>query len=173
MTNLTGVPTGNARARPLCPALQPKEPEPLVPWLGCNNVLSTLLAVTAGGGTNAVFDYTLFREEKERKCDPVNCQPETMAITVWLSTDILNETLWNEVATPLQHRLCTPELRWHPRGKRRILQGFGQMLDVSNDGTQAAHIHSYVPLCETTNLDTCANVVMDGVDAAARTTQVR
>jgi hypothetical protein len=106
-------------ARPLCPSGQPKEPgffsdgwatsqpgqsglthnSAVGPWLGCNNIPTTLLAVTAGGGTNVGFDYTLYKEEKERKCNPQNCQPETMLVKVWKQRNILNDTLWQSYLT--------------------------------------------------------------------------
>ena len=84
----------NIKMRPVCPSMQPKKAEHQVPWLVCNNIPSSLFAITSGGGTNAEFDYVLYREESERKCDPINCQPETKDIKV-----IVTEPLYDTPAS--------------------------------------------------------------------------
>lgn len=48
--------------RPICPEMQPRQAKPADQWLTCTNIPSTLLATTSGGGTNAVFNWTLYQE---------------------------------------------------------------------------------------------------------------
>ena len=51
--------------RPLCPEIQPRSSVPAAHKLGCTNLPSTLLASTAGGGTNAMYHWSLWREYEE------------------------------------------------------------------------------------------------------------
>ena len=77
------------KLRPVCPAMQPKHDTPQTPWLVCNNVPTSLFAITSGGGTNVEFDYNIYKDETERKCDPINCMPETKIINVVVETNIV------------------------------------------------------------------------------------
>ena len=85
------IPDGSVKIkmRPVCPAMQPKHAAPQTPWLVCNNVPTSLFAITSGGGTNVEFDYNIYKDEVERKCDPINCMPETKLINVIAETNIV------------------------------------------------------------------------------------
>ena len=54
-----------ATLRPLCPEIQPRKSIPAPHKLACTNLPSTLLATTAGGGTNPVYGWSLWQEYEE------------------------------------------------------------------------------------------------------------
>lgn len=75
--------------RPICPEMQPRHANPAPYWLTCTNLPSTLLGTTTGGGTNAIFDYTLFQEFVEvRIIPPVHTTEE-----IWVMYPVENETV--------------------------------------------------------------------------------
>ena len=87
------IPDGSVKikARPVCPAMQPKRAEKQEPWLLCNNVPTSLFAITSGGGTNVEFDYNIYIDESERKCDPINCLPKTKDINIIVETNVIEQ----------------------------------------------------------------------------------
>jgi hypothetical protein len=100
------IPDGSVKIkmRPVCPAMQPKRAGLQTPWLVCNNVPTSLFAITGGGGTNVEFDYNIYKDETERKCDPVNCMAETKMINVIIETNIIEkEATCTGTATNTEH----------------------------------------------------------------------
>eukprot|EP01049_Picozoa_sp_SAG25_P001665 SAG25_NODE_78_length_16848_cov_6.662189_5_plen_3067_part_00 len=104
--------------RPVCPEIQPRSTNSASQWLACTNLPSTLLATTAGGGTNALFDWTLWQEYVEITKVPSVFSTEE----VWIQSPVSDANMMRELVlngynvtvfdngTGLHHMLKTKEV---------------------------------------------------------------